>query len=840
MNKDHDQRIKKILSGMTTEQKAGLCSGHGNWFFRGLPQHEIKEIMVCDGPHGLRKMAEEAMIGELEQSIPATCFPTAAGLAASWNRELIGRVGEAIAEEAETEGVSVVLGPGANIKRSPLCGRNFEYFSEDPLLSGELAAAMINGIQQKDIGCSLKHFAVNNQEDNRMTIDALVDERSLREIYLAGFERAVKQSSPWTIMCAYNRLNGDYLSDNQYILDQVLRKEWGFEGIVISDWAACNDRLTALRAGMEIEMPYSGRYNIKTIIDAVNDGLLSEEILNTAAARIISIMLKSNDKLKEKNKPAIHNFDAHHLVARKAAVESIVLLKNDDYALPLHPDQKLLIAGEFAVNPRYQGAGSSRINPTRVENFLDNIRIDYPQALYSQGYSINSTDDILNKKLITKAVAAAADSDTIVVLAGLPDEYESEGFDRRDMKLPDNHNKLIEALINTRKPVIVCLSNGSPVEMPWNHKAAAIIECYLGGQAGAAALVDILTGRENPSGKLAESFPLKLEDNPSHSWFPGGPRQVEYREGIYVGYRYYDKAGLPVLYPFGHGLSYTSFEYSKLTVDRTEIAHVDDETAFSINVRLRIKNTGSCTGSETVQLYIGSPENNGTGNNGNAVHRPVKELKEFTKLNLNPGEDTEVFFKLDYRSFAYYNSAESCWSIAPGTYNIMAASSSDEIRLSTEITIGFATEPAVKKSGGEDYFEIGNKPEIIHFISEQSFTAELGQKLPENTRAGGWSRTSTLTEFSKTLIGKIILRITMKMTTNLSDNNENSEGMFEAMARSMPLRALAQLSTQTINIEMVDAFIMIGNGRFFSGLTSLVKAFITLKHEQAMDQIQQD
>ena len=787
---------------MSLKEKVSLLSGRGNWFFRGIKRFEIDDILVCDGPHGLRKKIEPGRTEEYENSRPATCFPAACTLASSWDRDLVKKVGRAIAAEARAEDVSVVLGPGANIKRSPLCGRNFEYFSEDPYISGELAAAMISAIQAEGIGCSLKHFAVNNQERYRMTIDAVVDQRALHEIYLAGFEKAIKTAKPWTVMCAYNRINGDYACENHFLLTEKLRNEWKFEGIVISDWGACNNRTDSITAGLDIEMPDSGPDNPESVAAAVEQGRLTEDIVNLSVERIIKTLLKAAKRPGfGKTSPGNIDYEEHHRIAREAAAESIILLKNSAGALPLRPEDQIAVIGEFAENPRYQGAGSSRINPVRLDTFLAQIRADYPEATYAKGYSADrSTAD---QRLIDEAVKAASAADKIIILAGLPDSFESEGFDRPDMKLPESHNRLVETLTAAGKPVVVCLCNGSPVEMPWAAKASAIVECYLGGQAGGAALTDVLTGRVNPSGRLAETFPAKVEDNPSHTRFPGGPRQVEYRESIYVGYRYYDTAGVKVLFPFGHGLSYTSFEYSGMTVDRTKLNN-QDRRSFNVTVSASIKNTGSLEGKEVVQLYISAP--------ASAVHRPVKELKDFQKVNLTPGADGRVSFTLNFRSFACFNQLTGEWMVPPGCYEIMLGSSSAAIRLRHEIEVtGPETFSIDTAAGSSDYIRLKNNAEIIHSISDQSFSRELGYNIPENKLPDRFERTTTLEHFSRSLPGKILMRYALKEAAKNSSEIENSAGMYENMAREMPLRALAQFSNEAIDIAMVDALILIVN-----------------------------
>jgi len=583
----HD--IKELISQMTLEEKASLCSGKDFWNLKGIERLGIPSIMVTDGPHGLRKKAGDSsdQIG-LSDSVPATCFPTASALAATWNRELIYQVGEALGEECREEKVGVILGPGANIKRSPLCGRNFEYFSEDPYLSGEIAKSHINGVQSQGVGTSLKHYAVNNQEYRRMTIDAIVDERALREIYLAGYEIAVKESQPWTMMCAYNKVNGTYCSEHKYLMDDVLRGEWGYKGLVVTDWGAMNERVKGLTAGIELEMPGVNNGNNAMIVAAVTSGELDEAVLDQAVERILKMIFKTEKTLSEDYQ---YNRQSHHALARRVAGEGAVLLKNENNVLPLPKTAKIALLGQFAKTPRYQGAGSSLMNPTQLDNIYDEMTklVGEENITFAPGYHAKQNE--IDSELIREAVGTAQKADAVVVCVGLPDIFEVEGLDRGHMRLPQSHNALIEAVAKAHSKVVVVLSNGSPVEMPWANQIQAILEGYLGGQAGAGAIADILFGEVNPSGKLAETFPIKLEDNPSYHYFPGGPNTIEYRESIYVGYRYFDTAAADVLFPFGHGLSYTTFEYSDLQLSQRTLT--DNET---LTVTLTVKNTGDVAG----------------------------------------------------------------------------------------------------------------------------------------------------------------------------------------------------------------------------------------------------
>ncbi len=678
--------IKQLISEMTLEEKAGLCSGKDFWHTKGIERLGIPSIMMTDGPHGLRKQASQADHLGLNQSVAATCFPSAAAMACSWDRSLLKRVGAALGEECQAEEVSIILGPGTNIKRSPLCGRNFEYFSEDPYLSSEMAASHINGVQSQGVGTSLKHFAVNNQEHLRMTIDAVVDERALHEIYLASFEGAVRKAQPWTIMCAYNKVNGEFCSENKYLLTDVLRDKWGFNGFVMSDWGAVNERVDGLIAGLELEMPSSSGEGDKKLVEAVRTGKLPESVLDNAVERLLNIIFMAVDNKKSN---AVYDKQEHHALAREVARESMVLLQNHDNILPLKKEGTIAIIGDFARNARFQGGGSSHINPVFLDDALTEIekltagkvtlscaagyRADKSAGIFTET-EFKSNSDVLDTDLINEAREIASKTDVAVVFAGLPESYESEGFDRVHMQIPEGHRALIEAVSEVQKNIIVVLSNGAPIEMPWKNKVKAILEGYLGGQAFGGAAADLLFGITNPSGKLAETFPVKVNDNPSFLNFPGQRDKVEYREGLFVGYRYYDKTRKEPLFPFGYGLSYTSFEYTSLQLDKKLM---DDSEELKVSVT--VKNTGKLAGKEIVQLYVRDIDS--------SVIRPEKELKGFEKVELLPGEDKVVFFKLDKRAFAYYNTEIGDWAVEGGSFEIQIGKSSRDIVLTELITV---------------------------------------------------------------------------------------------------------------------------------------------------------
>ena len=657
---------KDLISQMTLKEKASLCSGKDFWHLKSIERLGLPEIMVCDGPHGLRKQnAENKKVG-IGNSYPATCFPTAVTTACSWDRDLIYKMGQALAEECLQHGVSVLLGPGVNMKRSPLCGRNFEYFSEDPELAGEMGAAFIAGVQSKGIGTSLKHFAGNSQEMKRMTSNSIIDERALREIYLRAFEKAVKKSQPWTVMNAYNLLNGTYCSENDWLQNKVLRDEWGFKGAVVSDWGAVNDRVAGLNAGNDLEMPSSGGVNDAKIVEAVKCGVIDETTLDERVDKLIDIILKG-----AANKKPGYKFDvkAHNLLSRQIAEQSMVLLKNDGNILPLKrvEGEYVAVIGAFADNPRYQGAGSSIINPTMIDSGRRAFNNSPISVKFADGYD-RSGKRKNEDAYITEACNLAKNASKAVVFIGLTDDYESEGFDRSTMKLPDGHNRLVEAVSRVNDNVIVVLEGGSPVEMPWTDDVKAILNAYLGGQSVAPAIVDVLTGKANPCGKLAETYPVCLKDTPTSFRYPDSKEDVQYRESIFIGYRYYDKVERNVRFPFGFGLSYTSFEYSDIKLKKKNLTKGE-----GAKVTFTIKNTGDVAGSEIAQVYVAKPESK--------IFRAPKELKGFVKIHLEPGEEKKVSVELDDRAFAFWNTATEDWCVESGEYKILVGASSRDIRL---------------------------------------------------------------------------------------------------------------------------------------------------------------
>ncbi len=659
--------IRKLVSQMTLEEKAGMLNGRDFWHLKGVERLGIPPVMVTDGPHGLRKQVAQADHLGINASVPATAFPTAAALACSFDRELVGEVGQALGDLCQQEDVAVILGPGANIKRSPLCGRNFEYFSEDPYLAGEIAAAHIRGVQSRNVGTSLKHFAMNNQETRRMTVDVTCDERAKREIYLAAFERAVRKGKPWTVMCSYNKIDGVYSSENAWLLRDVLRGEWGFDGYTMTDWGACNDHVRGVAAGLNLAMPSLGDAADAEVVRAVREGRLSEQVVDDAVAEVLDVVFRYAE---HRRKDPDFSLGAQHHLARKVARECAVLLKNDG-TLPLSSNRKIAFIGAFAAAPRYQGGGSSHINAYEVTPALEAVR-SVAQVSYAQGYAADAND--ADAKLLGEAVALASVSDVAVVFAGLPDSFESEGFDRTHLRMPDCQNELIEALCAVNDHVVVVLHNGAPVEMPWADKVSAILEMYLGGQAVGGAAVDLLFGAVSPSGKLAETFPLRLEDNPSYLNFPGDGDRVTYAEGVYVGYRWYDARRMPVRFPFGHGLSYTTFAYGNLRLSADTLMQ-DGELEVSVDVT----NTGRFGAKEIAQLYVHSAHA--------GVSRPEQELKGFEKVYLAPGETRTVTFRLCSRDFAYYNTDIHDWYAEGGAYELRVGASSRDIRLTAAVEL---------------------------------------------------------------------------------------------------------------------------------------------------------
>ncbi|CAM4425081.1 beta-glucosidase family protein [Paenibacillus typhae] len=670
MNKSPDE----LLKALTLTEKASLVAGLNMWMTKGIERLNIPPVHMYDGTNGIRKTNSNEEMGITTENVPATCYPTGSAIGSSWNTALLHEVGVALGQESKAMEVELLLGPGVNMKRTPLGGRNFEYYSEDPCLTGELGAAFINGIQSEGVGASVKHFAGNNQEFEKMVTSSEIDERTLREIYLSAFERIIKKSDPWTVMCSYNLLNGSYTSENEHLLNDILREEWGYDGVVLSDWTAVNDRVRGLKAGLDLEMPGPAHYNAKAIVEAVQDGKLSEEQLDKSVSRILKLVERvTGNKAAEKE----GNAD-YHMLARKAAAESIVLLKNDNAILPLRPEtaSSIAVIGRFAKKPRIQGAGSAKVTPTRVDIPLDEIK-ELAGCLATVSYTAGyPEDDSVNEELIKESVMLAKNADVAVLFVGQPEYAESEMHDLKGIELPEHQVKLIQAVAAVQPKCIVITSSGSALVMrPWVQHVPAVIHSWLSGQGMGRSIAEVLFGYTNPSGKLSETFPVKLADNPSHMRIRGENGKLYYREGLFVGYRYYDRKELAPQFPFGHGLSYTSFAYTDLEV-------VQHETC--VKVSFQLTNTGKRRGKEVVQLYVHDEECKWT--------RPEKELKAFAKVELDPGEEQTIVFELEERDFSYFNTKYNRWAADTGYFQILLGSSSKDIRITGRLHCDFGKE----------------------------------------------------------------------------------------------------------------------------------------------------
>ena len=739
--------VKAIVSQMTLEEKAALCSGKNFWHLQTPERLGIEPVMVSDGPCGIRKQADAADHLGLNASVPATSYPTGSCMACSFDRALFRESGVTLGHACQAEQLSVLLGPAANIKRSPLCGRNFEYLSEDPYLTGELAASYIDGVQSQNVGVSLKHFAVNNQEYHRMSSDSVVDERTLREIYLAGFETAVRRAKPWTVMCSYNRVNGTYAAENKRLLTEILRDEWGFDGYVVSDWGATTaERVKCLEAGMDLEMPGKNAANDRQLVEAVQNGTMDEKVLDTAAERILTVVLKYLDHKKPET---VIDFEADHEKARKIAAESMVLLKNDGI-LPLKKDAKVAFVGEFARTPRFQGGGSSNVNAYKVTSALEAAETMGLHVSFAPGYATKTPEP--DAALLEEAAKTAEAADLAVVFVGITDAMESEGFDRRTLSMPENHEALVAAVSKVQKNTVVVVMCGGCITMPWLSDVRGVLYAYLGGEAVGPATLDLLFGDANPSGKLAESFPKRLEDNPSYLYYFGDEQnRTEYREGIFVGYRYYDKKSIDVLFPFGYGLSYTTFEYSDLRLDKAEMLDTD-----TLTVTVKVKNTGAVRGKEVVQLYVGMPQSR--------TIRPEKELRGFEKVELAPGEEKTVSFTLSKRAFAYYRTDIADWYAESGDYVIMAAKSSRDVACTATVRVTSTTEIKRVYTMNSTVEEIMESPVGREFIGKMIASSGL---VPSDASEG----------------------------PNLG---EGTAQMMEIMMREMPLRSLLAFGGENV------------------------------------------
>jgi len=791
MNKAKLMKIRDTVSKMSLSEKVRIVSGADFWNTESIARLKIPSIAMADGPHGLRKEQKKGG-GNLLDSYPSTCFPTASLLACSFDRDLIKSVAAAIATEATSRDISLVLGPGINIKRSPLCGRNFEYYSEDPYLSGELGAAFVEGIQANGVGACVKHFALNNQETKRFVSNSCVDRRAMEEIYLEAFRKVVEQSSPAAVMTSYNMVNNEYVGESRFLLTQKLRDEWGFEGITISDWGAVNNRVAALEAGLDIEMPGKTSDTTADILSAIRSRKLSINSLNEAVTRIIYTI---DEVVRDKKIVSMIDYEVHHLLARRAAASSIVLIKNDDALLPFNDEQPFTVVGYYAKHHRYQGTGSSRVNPTKVTSFLDELDEVGVEYIFEEGYN---SDGTTNDLMINNARKAIETTGRAIIVCALPDTYECEGFDRVNMRFPDGMLKLIDQLVDCSDNIVVVLMSGAPVELPFEPRVKGILCCYLGGQAIGSALADIITGRVTPGGKLPESWPKRLSDVPCYSYYNSDRRNAEYREGIYVGYRFYDTIGISPLFCFGHGLSYTQFKYDELKLDRTTISEWS-----RIGLSFKIENTGDVKGSETVQLYIARKGQN------------YKELKEFHKVFLLPHENRYIEFTLSPRDFTYFNTNTSRQELESGTYQILIGSSSRDIRLTAEVVV--------------DSRRNQQKPTYIDHeqaisLPDEKFYEMLGFE-PVEPMWRPLTQNSTVFELSHTITGRLIVAsLKNAYFSSLPKNIDDATRlMFEESLEDMPLRALCALSSGMLSKNTVIALVHFANHHFIRGLYRLLK-----------------
>lgn len=764
----------EIISKMSLPEKAKLMSGKNTWQTVDYPEYGIPSMMMSDGPHGMRTQAGTGDHLGLNASLPATCFPTAATIANSWDESLGEEIGKALAEEAVTMNVNVILGPGLNIKRSPLCGRNFEYFSEDPYHAGKMAAAYVKGIQSQGISACPKHFAANSQELRRMANNSVVDERTFREIYTTGFEIAVKEGKAKSIMSSYNEINGVYANENYHLLREILVDEWGFDGYVVSDWGASNDHALGVANGSHLEMPGTGRAGMNEIIRAVENKTLSEELLDKRVDELLNVIF-STHKATEEAKGKKFDIDAHHALARKAAQESIVLLKNDKSILPIKKGSKVLVVGDFAKTPRYQGAGSSLVNPTKEpESILETINESGLEMVsYEPGYIRNHKSDA---ELVKKAVEAAKKAETVLIFAGLDEVAESEGLDRVDMKMPAAQNELIEQIAKVNSNVVVVLSAGSAIEMPWYEHVKAVLHGYLGGQAGASAILKVITGDVCPSGKLNETYPFRYEDTPAYKYFPSPQRNSEYRESIYVGYRYYDTVGKKVRFPFGYGLSYTTFEYSDIEVSNQK-------------VEFTITNTGDCDGAEIAQVYVGTKSK--------TVFRPKKELKGFAKVFLKVGESKRVIVEFDDKAFRFYDVRTDSWEIEGGDYHIYVGANVEDIRLEDKIYVqGTVNEGGYNIAKVPNYFNAN-----IENVSVDEFKVIYGRDIPD----GSWSGEIQINDavcqlyYGKSILGKILCSVLKGMIKRAEKKGFPS--LNALFIYNMPIRGFARMTGGMISME---------------------------------------
>lgn len=808
---------KDTIEKMTLEEKALLTSGKDFWQTQEILDKDIPSVFLSDGPHGVRKQMAAADHLGLNESVKATCFPTAATMASSWDPSLGEELGKALGEEAVAQKVNVLLGPGMNMKRNPRCGRNFEYFSEDPYLAGKMAASYVQGIQSNGIASCIKHFCCNDQELSRMTIDTVLDERTLREIYLTGFEIAVKEGKNKVLMSSYNRVSGTHVNENMHLMHDILRKDWNYDGVVVTDWGGENDRIKGLMAGNELEMP-GCKDTVKEVIKAVNSGELSEDVLNESTDRLITLA-RDTGKVFADGKKHEFDIDKHNIIAQRCAEQSMVLLKNQGNILPIKPGTKVAIIGDFAKTPRYQGAGSSIVNPTRLENTLESIKY-FPEITcvgYEPGFNRYGKKD---KKALKKALALAKKADICLVYLGLDEVTEAEGLDRPNLNMPENQIKLVDELAHQGSKIIAVLSLGAPVKLGWADECEALLHCYLSGQAGARAALNIITGRVNPSGKLAETYPNKYHDVPSASHFPGKEKTVEYREGIYIGYRYYDTAMLQVKYPFGYGLSYTKFEYSDYKVDEK-------------GVSFKIKNVGDRDGAEVAELYVGGVNLK--------VFRPKKELKGFSKVFLKKGEEKEVHISFDDKTFRYWNVKTNKWEIEGGIYNISIGASCEDIRLSQTLSVKGTDAPNPYDPKALPSYYSGE----VANVSDEEFTKLLGKPIPnphydffkKNRIKVGYNTTVDELRYAKGWTGRMFsgcIRFAIRFLKRLG--NMTMANTLIMGVQYQPMRGISRMTGGALCWYKLDGLITMFNGHFFKGLHQFFKGGRRAKKEsKALD-----
>ena len=794
-------KYKDLIDQLTLEEKAALLGGKGEWDSRDIPRLGIPSMIMSDGPHGLRRQAGAGDHLGLNASLPATCFPTAATMANSWDRDLGTEVGVALGEEAKAMGVNILLGPGMNIKRSPLCGRNFEYFSEDPYLAGRMAASYVKGIQSQGVFSCIKHFAVNSQEERRMAMNAVVDERTLREIYLTGFEVAIDESKPGAVMTSYNQVNGEYANESMHLLKEILREDWKYDGFVVSDWGGANDHVTAVKAGSDLEMPAPGLGSARELVEAVKNGSLSMEDLDARVDELLSAVMTTTEAAKGHSEE--FDIEGHHALARKAAAQCAVLLKNNDAILPLKAGTKVAVVGDFAFQPRYQGAGSSMVNSTKVETIENLIKEEEALEVTAmcRGYKRSGEADTA---LLSEAVKAAESADVVLYFFGLDEMSESEGLDRKHMRIPQVQIDVLRAMAKVNPNVVGVISAGSSIEMEWEDSCSAILHGYLTGQAGAGAMLDLITGRENPSGKLAETYPLLYTDTPSEPYYPAKERNSDYREALFVGYRYFDTFDVPVRYPFGFGLSYTSFEYSDLKVDEK-------------GATFTIKNTGSCDGAEIAQLYVGLKDGK--------ILRARKELKGFVKVFLAAGEEKTVSIPFDVYTFRYWNVKKNGWAVEGGTYTVSVGSSSADIRLEGSIDAAGDDAPAPYDDAKLTAYTEGR----IREIPDEAFAELLGGPIPDGSWGSDLNENDAICQLGNAKSG--LARFVYKQLEKKKQAADaaGKPDLNVLFIYNMPFRAIGKMTGGQVDKKMVDGMVEVVNGHFFGGLGKVIGGYFSNK-----------